>query len=94
MRRSGPWLLAAAILCVAAAYAVDRFGYELCHRGLPLGLLAVCTPIAGALAGLAALWGRPRTWVMAIASAAVAANVYYLAMAMDVLANAGFLACG
>ena len=94
MHGARPWLLAAAILCAAAAYAIDRFGYELCHRGLPLALLAAGTPIAGALAGLAALSRRSRTWVMAIGMAAVAANVYYFGMAMHALMNVGFLSCG
>ena len=94
MRRAGPWLIAAAIAFAAAAYAVDRFGYELCHRGLPLALLALATPVIGAMAGLAALVWRSRAWTLAIALAAVAANAYYIALALHTAMGVGFLSCG
>ena len=94
MRRAGPWLFAAAILCAIAAYAVDRFGHELCHRGLPLAPLAAGIPIVGAMAGLATLLRRSRAWAMAIALAAVAANAYYVTLALHTLTGIGFLSCG
>ena len=94
MRNAGPWLLAAATACAIASYGIDRFGYELCHQGLPLVLLTIVTPVAGAITGLAAVLHRSRIVVLAIALAAIAANAYYLAMALHTLMGAGFASCG
>jgi hypothetical protein len=94
MRSAAYWLLAAAIVCVAASYGIERFGFELCHQGLPLALLAIGTPVAGAITGLAALLHRPRVYILVIGLAAVAANAYYLARALHTLMGAGFASCG
>ena len=92
--RAAPWLLALAIACASASFAIDRFGYELCHRGLPLAGLTVGTPIVGATAGLVALLKRSRAWVVAVKVAALAVNAWQLASALIVMAGIGIAACG
>jgi len=92
--RAAPWLLALAIACAIASFAIDRFGYELCHRGLPLAGLTVGTPIVGAIAGLVALLKRSRAWVVAAKVAALAVNAWQLASALIVMAGIGIAACG
>jgi hypothetical protein len=92
--RAAPWLLALAIACASASFAIDRFGYELCHRGLPLAGLTVGTPIVGAIAGLVALLKRSRAWVVAVKVAALALNAWQLASALIVMAGIGIAACG
>ncbi|HSW82632.1 MAG TPA: hypothetical protein VLH12_04115 [Usitatibacter sp.] len=92
--RAVPWLLALAIACAIASFAIDRFGYELCHRGLPLASLTVATPIVGAIAGLVAFFRRSRAWVIAIKVAALAVNGWQLASALIVLTGVGIATCG
>jgi len=92
--RADPWLLALAIACAIASFAIDRFGYELCHRGLPLAALTVGTPIVGAIAGLVTLFKRSRAWVVAVKVAALAVNAWQLASALIVMAGIGIAACG
>jgi hypothetical protein len=92
--RSAPWPLALAIACAIASFAIDRFGYELCHRGMPLASLTVGTPIVGVIAGLWALFKRSRAWVVAVKVAALALNAWQLASALIVVAGIGIAACG
>jgi hypothetical protein len=87
-------LVALAIACAMASLAIDRFGYELCHHGLPLAFLMVGTPIVGAIAGLAALFRRSRAWVVAIKVAALGANAWQLVSALIVATGIGIAACG
>jgi len=89
-----PWLLALAIACAMAGFAIDRFGHELCHRGLPLASLMIGTPIIGAVAGLAALLKRSRAWVVAIKVAAIGVNAWQLASSLMVMAGVGIATCG
>jgi len=92
--RAAPWLLALAIACASASFAIDRFGYELCHRGMPLASLTVGTPLVGVIAGLVTLFKRSRAWVVAIKVAALALNAWQLASALIVVAGIGIAACG
>jgi hypothetical protein len=87
-------LLALALLCAIASFAIDRFGYELCHRGLPLASLTVGTPIVGAMTGFATLFKRSRAWVVAVKVAALAVNAWQLASALIVVAGIGIATCG
>ena len=92
--RAALGLVVLAIVCAMASFAVDRFGHELCHRGLPLATLTLGTPIVGVLAGLAALFTRSRAWVVAIKVAAVGVNGWQLASALIVVTGVGIAACG
>lgn len=92
--RRSAWLLALAILCAIASYAIDRFGHELCHQGLPLAVLAVGTPFVGMFAGVAALFHRLRIWLHTAQVAATAINAYQLFLALSVLKGVGYLSCG
>ena len=91
--RAVPWLLLLAIACAMASFAIDRFGHELCHRGLPLASLTLGTPIVGVVAGVVALFTRSRAWVVAIKIAAVGVNAWQLASALIVVAGVGIAAC-
>ncbi len=88
------WPLALAIACAIASFAIDRFGHELCHRGLPLAALTVGTPIVGAIASLVALLRRSRVWIGAIKLVALGVNAWQLASALIVLTGIGIAACG
>ena len=77
-----------------ASVAIDRFGYELCHRGLPLASLMLGTPTVGAVAGLAALSKRSRAWIVAIKAAAIGVNAWQLASALIVMFGIGIATCG
>ena len=93
-QRAGPWLLALAILCALASHAIDRFGHELCHRGLPLAFLTLGTPGLGVVAGAAALFQRSRAWILAIKVTAVGVNAWQLVSAVIVATGVGIAACG
>jgi hypothetical protein len=87
-------LLALAIACAMASFAIDRFGYELCHRGLPLAALMIGTPILGVMAGLAALFKRSRAGFIVVKLLAVGMNAWQLASALIVATGVGIAACG
>jgi len=92
--RAMSWLIALAIACAFASFAIDRFGHELCHRGWPLASLTVGTPVVGAIASLVALFKRSRAWVVAVKVAALAVNAWQLVSALIVVAGIGIAACG
>jgi hypothetical protein len=77
------------------SFAIDRFGYELCHRGLPLASLTVGTPDRRCRSRVSwALFKRSRAWVVAVKVAALALNAWQLASALIVVAGIGIAACG
>jgi len=86
-------LLALAIVCAIASCGIDRFGYEACHRGLPLAALMIGTPLAGMLAAAAAFIKRSRAWLVAITLAAFAVNGVQLATAIVVMTGVGIASC-
>jgi len=88
------WLLAVAALCVAASYALDRFGFEVCHRGLPLAALSIGFPLAGGACALWPVFHRKHAAIVAAAIVVLAANSWQLVTALLVLGGAGFVSCG
>ena len=86
-------LVMVSALCVAATYALDRFGFEVCHRGLPLGGLSVGTPFVGAASAAWALFHSGRMWVNALTVLLLIGNAWQFAAALLVLAGVGFASC-
>jgi len=87
-------LLAISILCALAGWGVDRFGHELCHRGVPLSVAMLAAPIAGSIASLASLRRGARAWMTALAMVALAVNAWYLWIAVAAMTGPGILSCG
>ena len=85
--------LALAVACAILGFVVERFGYELCHRGFPLATLVVAIPAVGAIAGLASLFRRSRLALAVLKVAALAVNSYHLVMAFIVLTGVGIISC-
>ena len=92
-RAVGTWLLGLAILCAIASYGVERFGYELCHRGMPLAALTLGTPIVGTLAGVASLFSRARPWFTVAKIAWLVVNGYQLVLALVIVMGVGIAPC-
>ena len=92
--RAAAWLLALALVCAMASFGIDRFGHELCHRGLPLACLMLGTPIVGAIAGLVALSRRSRMSVVVVNVVLVGVNGWQLASALIAWTGVGIAACG
>jgi hypothetical protein len=94
VKRAGTWLLALAIVCAIASYGVERFGYELCHRGLPLEALTMGTPIVGTLAAIASLFSWQGPWFTVAKIAWLAINGYQLVLAFVIVMGVGIAPCG
>ena len=86
-------LLAAAVVCAIAGFAVERFDYELCHRGIPIAWVAAGVPIAGLIAGLVAFMRRPRGGVSYVIILASGVNLFYLIKAVTAIVGRGYLSC-
>jgi hypothetical protein len=89
-----PLLLAAAVICAVASYGVDRFGYEVCHRGLPLGFLMVALPAAGIACAIVAMLARRKRATVALGAAMMLVNGYYAVLALAALGTVGVMSCG
>ena len=94
VKRAGTWLLALAIVCAIANYGVERFGYELCHRGMPLKALTMGTPIVGTLAAIASLFSRQGLWFTLAKVAWLLVNGYQLVLALVIVMGVGIAPCG
>ena|SRR5438270_7796317 len=92
-RVAGGILLALAALCAGLAKVVDRFGYELCHRGLPLETLVLAIPALGLGGAIAALFLKPGPTLALAQLMAAAANGYYLVLALIVINGVGMAPC-
>ena len=86
-------LIGIAVLCAAAAWGADRFGHEICHRGIPLAALAMGAPAVGLASGFAAVAMRPPRWMFGMNTVFAALNIYFLTQAIRVAAGVGFLSC-
>lgn len=92
--KAGPLLLGASIVCIVVSHVFERFGYELCHRGFPLSVLIVVTPLLGAACGLWSVLYRSRGWVTVLKLASAAVNLYQFCLALILLTGIGIVACG
>ena len=87
-------LIAGSMVLAIASWGVDRFGHELCHRGLPLGFLMVALPFAGVVCAVLAMLMRRSRWFVAIGAGAIMLNGYYAVIAVVVLTTVGVMSCG
>ena len=91
MKRFG--LLAVALLFAIGSFAADRFGYELCHRGIPIAWVALGLPVLGLAAAFTSFLQRPRGWTSYANIAAAGANLFFLVVAVGEVMGRGFLSC-
>ena len=90
----GLWLLAGSVLCEALSVAASPFGFELCHRGIPLGIPILALPIAGLIAAIGSLFLAPKAmWATATKIVAAVANALQLAAGAMIVAGPGLVSC-
>ena len=90
---AGPALIELSAVCVALAYLVDRFGYELCHRGFPLAALVIALPIVGLLSAIASLFFRPHSAMVVVKILLIAFAGYQALVAFILFTGVGIMPC-
>jgi len=91
--RSGAWLLGLSVTCAVLALFMERYSYELCHRGFPLTVLTVAVPVVGAVSGAASILFRSSLALAIIKVIAAALNSYQVVVAVLLLTGIGIVAC-
>ena len=89
----GPALVELSAVCIALGYLVDRFGYELCHRGFPLAALIISLPIVALVSGLASLFFRPHAAMIAVKIVLIVAAGYQALVAFILFTGVGIMPC-
>jgi hypothetical protein len=86
-------LVTVAALCALAGYATERFGYELCHHGVPLVATALAAPALGLAANALSVARRPPLSMFGLNTIIGGLNIYFVAHAIRIMAGVGYLSC-
>jgi hypothetical protein len=72
---------------------MERYSYELCHRGYPLAVLTVAVPAVGVVSGSVSMFFRSPLAVLMVKVIVAAINSYQVVVALLLITGTGIVAC-